>query len=80
VGALSIFPHQSNLKLLGLSFYLFGEANLPLYGMSSSISTLTFLTDYTKLDSAVAKLLEYVVLPANHAPFRPEIHVIQQKR
>jgi hypothetical protein len=80
VGALSIFPHYSNLKLLGLSFYLFGKQGLPLYGMASSISSLTFITDYLRLDEAVSTLLEYMDLPPNHAPFRPEIHVIQKKR
>jgi hypothetical protein len=80
VGTLSIFPHHSNLKLLGLSFYLFGKQGLPLYGMASSISSLTFITDYSRLDEAVSTLLEYMDLPPNHAPFRPEIHVIQKKR
>jgi hypothetical protein len=80
VGTLSIFPHYSNLKLLGLSFYLFGRQRLPLYGMASSISSLTFITDYSRLDEAVTTLLEYMDLPSNHAPFRPEIHVIQKKR
>ena len=80
VGTLSIFPHHSNLKLLGLSFCLFGRQNLPLYGVASSISSLTFITDYAQLDNAVSILLEYMDLPPNHAPFRPEIHVIQRKR
>jgi len=80
VGALSIFPHHSNLKLLGLSFYLLGEQNLPLYGLASSISSLTFITDYSKLDEAVTIFLKYMDLPPNHAPFRQEIHVIQKKR
>ena len=80
IGTLSIFPHYSNLKLLGLSFYVFGKQGLPLYGMASSISSLTFITDYSRLDEAVSTLLEYTDLPPNHAPFRPEIHVIQKKR
>jgi len=80
VGTLSIFPHQSKLKLLGLSFYLLSKQNLPLYGMASSISSLTFITDYSQLDKAVSILLEYMDLPPNHAPFRPEINVIQKKR
>ena len=80
VGALSIFPHHSNLKLLGLSFYLFGKQRLPLYGMASSISSLTFITNYSQLDKAVSILLEHIDLPPNHAPFRPEIYVIQKKR
>ena len=80
VGTLSIFPHHSKLKLLGLSFYILGKQHLPLYGMASSISSLTFITDYSQLDNAVSILLEYMDLPPNHAPFRPEIHVIQKKR
>jgi len=80
VGTLSIFPHHSKLKLLGLSFYLLGKQHLPLYGMASSISSLTFITDYSQLDRAVSILLEYMDLPRNHAPFRTEIHVIQRKR
>jgi aspartokinase len=80
VGTVSIFPHYSNLKLLGLVFYLFGKQRLPLYGMASSISSLTFITDYSRLDEAVNALLEYMDLPSNHAPFRPEIQVIQKKR
>jgi aspartokinase len=80
VGTLSIFPHHSKLKLLGLSFYLLGKQHLPLYGMASSISSLTFITDYSQLDNAVSILLEYMDLPPNHSPFRPEIHVIQKKR
>lgn len=80
VGALSIFPHRSNLKLLALSFYLLGKQRMQLYGMASSISSLTFITDFSQLDKAVSIFLEYMDLPPNHAPFRPEIHVIQKKR
>jgi len=43
VGALSMFPHRSNLKLMGLAFYLLGRAHLPMYGMATSISSLTFI-------------------------------------
>ena len=80
VGTLSIFPHHSNLKLMGLAFYLLDRAHLPMYGMASSISSLIFITDYSQLDKAVSIFLEYMDLPPNHSPFRPEIHVIQKKR
>lgn len=79
VGALTIFPHRSNLKLPGICFYLLGKAGLPIYGMASSISSLTFITDYLLLDEAVTTLLKYVDLPPNHAPFRSDIHVVQKK-
>lgn len=80
LGALSMFPHRSNLKLMGLALYLFGKADLPLYGMASSISSLTLITDYSQLDGAISILLEHIDLPPNHAPFRPQIHVIQRKK
>ncbi len=80
VGALSMFPHRSNLKLMGLAFYLLGRAHLPMYGMATSISSLTFITDYSRLDEAVSTFLKYVDLPPNHAPFRQEVHMIQKKR
>ena len=73
LGMLSVFPHQSSLKLLGISLYALGNAHIPLFGMSSSISTLTFITDYTILEKAVASLLNYLDIPANHAPFRPNL-------
>jgi len=80
VGALSMFPHRSNLKLMGLVFYLLDRAHLPMYGMATSISSLTVITDYSLLDEAVSTFLEYVDLPPNHAPFRPEIHMKQKKK
>ena len=80
VGALSMFPHRSNLKLMGLAFYLLSRAHLPMYGMATSISSLTFITDYSRLDEAVSTFLKYVDLPPNHAPFRQEVHMIQKKR
>ena len=72
-GMLSLFPHQSRLKVLGLSLYAFANSLLPLYGMASSISTLTFITSYSQLDRAVASLEEYMDLPPNHSPFNPDM-------
>ncbi|MBW2065104.1 MAG: hypothetical protein JRJ03_09240 [Deltaproteobacteria bacterium] len=63
VGMLSLFPHQFNLRILGASLAAFGEAGLPLYGMSSSLSALTFITDYIHLRSAVAALRQYLSIP-----------------
>jgi len=77
VGLISLFPHQSNLKLLGLSLYAFGKARLPIYGLASSLSALTFVTDYAHLDKAAALLEEYFELPSNQRPFKPNICVRQ---
>ncbi|MBW2030295.1 MAG: hypothetical protein JRJ31_14630 [Deltaproteobacteria bacterium] len=63
VGMLSLFPHQSSLRILGASLIAFGEAHLPLYGVGSSVSSLTFITDYIHLHRAIAALREYLSIP-----------------
>ena len=77
VGLLSLFPHQSSLNVLGLSLTAFSRAKLPLHGMGSSLSALTFITDFARLNEAVATLQEYLAFPPNFSPFRPEVHVRQ---
>ena len=77
VGLLSVFPHQSSLKIFGLSLYAIGKARLPLYGLASSLSALTFITDYLHLDKAAETLEEYLELPSNQRPIRSEIRVRQ---
>lgn len=79
VGLLSVFPHQSSLKILGLSLYAIGKARLPLYGLASSLSALTFITDYIHLDKAAETLEQYLELPFNQRPFRSEIAVRQSR-
>jgi aspartokinase len=63
LGALSLFPHQSSLKILGLSLVALGKASIPIYGMTSSLSSLTFVIDYTLLNLAVGSLKTYLELP-----------------
>jgi hypothetical protein len=77
VGALTIFPHQARLLLIGKILSALGEDGLPVYGMASSHSALTLTTDYRRLDDAVSAVCRIVSLPENHAPFRPEFRVKQ---
>jgi hypothetical protein len=77
VGLLSIFPHRSSLGILGLSLYALGKARLPLYGVASSLSALTFITDYARLEEAAASLEEVLRVPPGQRPFRPRIRVRQ---
>ena len=79
VGQLSLFPHHYSLRVLGLSLGAFGKARLPIYGLASSISALTFITDYVHLDRGVDALKEYLDFPPNFAPYRPEIRMRQSK-
>lgn len=77
VGTLTLFPHQSNFKLLGLVLTELGRNRLPIYGIGTSISALTFSTKYSLLNEAMDKLGQVLNLPPNHAPFRSEFRVKQ---
>jgi aspartokinase len=77
VGTLTLFPHQSNFKLLGLVLTELGRNGLPIYAIGTSISALTFSTKYSLLNEAINKLGQVLNLPPDHAPFRPEFRVKQ---
>ena len=80
VGALSIFHHQFDLKFLGLVLNIFGRARLPVYGLASSLSTLTCITDYANLNKAVKAIQEYIDVPSGQISLKPEFHVKQSQR
>ena len=79
VGLVSIFPHKSSMKILGLSLYALSKARIPLYGLGSSLSALTFVTEYGLLDEGAEALEEYLELPPGQRPFRPQIRVKQSR-
>ncbi|MDY6880505.1 MAG: hypothetical protein SV686_09695 [Thermodesulfobacteriota bacterium] len=79
VGSLSVFTHQFSLKILGLILTVFGKTPLPLYGLASSLSVITCITDYTLLKQAVTAMLEYFHVSPDHISFEPEIQVKQTK-
>jgi hypothetical protein len=77
VGTMTVFPIQSRLDLIRDLMSAIGRAGLPVYGLASSLSSLTIFTDYLCLDEAVQAACQVVELPDNHAPFRPEFRVKQ---
>ncbi|MBC8418435.1 MAG: hypothetical protein H8E10_07570 [Desulfobacterales bacterium] len=77
VGMLSMFPHQSQLQMLGVSLYAFGKANLTILGLSSSLAALSFLLKYTHLERALIALSQFFDLPPDPAHFRSSIRVRQ---
>jgi hypothetical protein len=77
VGLLTIFPHQSRSELMGCILSALGRAGLPVYGITSSLSSLTITTDFHRLNEALSAVCQVVTLPDNHAPFRPEFRVKQ---
>ena len=65
VDLLSVFPHQFNLKALGLSLTALGKSHIPLHGFCSSLSALTFITDHADLGQASSVLQESFNLEAD---------------
>lgn len=72
LGAISIYPHKSRTKLLGIILTAFGANQIPVYGMASSLSAFTFLTQCDCLNLAVEALEVHFTLPPNHAPFEKQ--------
>jgi hypothetical protein len=77
VGTLTVFPHKSRLVLLESILGAFAQAGLPVHSVASSLSALTFATDYGRLDTAARILLETADLPSNPIPARPQWRVEQ---
>ena len=77
VGLLTLYPHQSSLKLFGLSLRTLVKADLRVFAMASSIGALTYVLDYAQLDKAAAVLQTRFELAENHAPFKAEFAVAQ---
>lgn len=76
-GTLTLFPHRSDLALLGRVLGAWGRSGFPLYGMGTSISTVTISTDYRLLDRAVEALKALLGLPPDTRAQRPEFRVKQ---
>ncbi len=80
VGLLTLFPHQSSLKMFGLSLRTLVKAQLRIFTLASSIGALTYVLDYARMDKAAAVLQKRFKLADNHAPFRAEFVVSQGTR
>ncbi|MBW1943549.1 MAG: hypothetical protein JRJ51_12045 [Deltaproteobacteria bacterium] len=68
VGMVSLFPHQNSMAVLGRALQAFGKAHLPLYGVGSSLSALSFITDYTRLGDAAEEIEKALKSPSNVPP------------
>lgn len=77
VGALTVFPHRSSFRLLGLMLAALSKAGCPIYGVASSISALTLNTNYWLIGRALQTLESILDLPPNHTPYRQEFLVKQ---
>lgn len=79
VGSVTIFPHRSSFRVLGRAVSALLQGGIPLYGLASSLSALTFVTEYDRLDQAADCLAHDFDLPANHAPLKPDSRVRQTR-
>ena len=77
VGLVSLFPHQSDFQLPGICLSALASTSIPVYGFATSLSAFTVVTDYMRLDSAVAAIKEHVDLPRGYAPMKPEFRIKQ---
>ncbi|MBN1102000.1 MAG: hypothetical protein JXL84_01160 [Deltaproteobacteria bacterium] len=64
VSLLSVFPHRSSLKTLGLALTALADAQVPLYGFCSSLSAITFVIDQTQGKKAISSLSGSFEIPA----------------
>jgi aspartokinase len=73
VGIISIFPHHSGIEILAIVMLSWAEQSIPIRGISTSLSAISFVTDYHVIDKAVKVVQDLFQLPDNHAPIKPEI-------
>jgi len=77
VGLLTLFPHQSSLKLFMLSLRALHRENFQVMEIGSSIGALTYVLPYRQLDAAADVLKSVFKLDGNHTPFRTEMRICQ---
>ena len=77
IGMVTIFPYHSALAVLGVIMATWGENSIPVYGVATSLSAISFLTDFQAIDKAVEVIQSSFQLPDNHAPLKPELHYYQ---
>ncbi len=77
VGIITIFPHQSAIKILGVIMVSWAAQSIPIYGIATSLSAISFVTDYYLIDKATEVIQDLFQLPEDHAPIKPEIRYYQ---
>ncbi len=77
VGTLTLFPHRSRMDLLTTVLNALGSCGIPVLGIAASMSAMTVVLPYQRLDEAVEEIARKIRLPANHAPFRPQFRIRQ---
>lgn len=77
VGLLTIFPHQSSLKLFLLTLHTLCKNNVRVLETGSSIGALTYVLPYAQLDEAADMIQARFQLDEHHSPFKADFVVCQ---
>ncbi len=70
VGSVSLFPHRFRLKALELVYSAFDAMKVPLYGMTTTISSMTFIIDYTWCNKAQSRIESLFDIPGRQKGFQ----------
>lgn len=73
VGSITLFPHRFEIGLFTRVLHALVQDNIPLFGLSSSVSALVIHTDNSLLEKGVQAILKVCELPENHTPLRPVV-------
>ncbi len=79
VGLVALFPHQASYRVIGVPLSALLRAGIPIFGMASSLSMLTFVTEYGCLEKAVGILTDLLDIPEDHVPLRPQFPAVQAR-
>lgn len=79
VGIVTVFPHQSAMMILGLIMASWADQSIPIHGVATSLSAISFVTDYRILEKAINVLQDLFQMPEDHAPIKPEIRFQQSE-
>jgi aspartokinase len=73
VGLITIHPHQNNFKIFGATIRAISESGVPLYGLTSSISAFSLLTDYRYFKKGVQALRKFIEVNPEQIYFKEDL-------
>ncbi|MFC1863011.1 hypothetical protein ACFL1Z_03560 [Thermodesulfobacteriota bacterium] len=74
IGLLTIFPHKNSFKFFGITLRAFLESELPLCGLTSSISAFSFVTEFNLFKKAVLKLQKFLKVRPDEIYYKEELN------
>jgi aspartokinase len=73
VGILTVYPHHSPIKIIGCVMVSWAASSIPIYGIATSLSAISFITDYHAIDKGIEVVQNSFQLPDDHAPIKPDL-------